>query len=117
EARRAGMHWPESSLTSRGTSTSLRLGIFWLRFISPWLRKPPQISDELKDLILRMLDKNPETRITVPEIKFVGNQLGGWSGELPVVKVPLWGDLEFLGIGRKVLSTMSTHFHSSGGVA
>uniref|UniRef100_A0A8B9V189 Calcium/calmodulin dependent protein kinase kinase 1 n=1 Tax=Anas zonorhyncha TaxID=75864 RepID=A0A8B9V189_9AVES len=28
-----------------------------------------QISDELKDLILRMLDKNPETRITVPEIK------------------------------------------------
>lgn len=49
--------------------------------------------------------------------QFVGNQLGGWSGELPVVKVPLWGDLEFLGIGRKVLSTMSTHFHSSGGVA
>ncbi|NXW42159.1 KKCC1 kinase, partial [Nyctiprogne leucopyga] len=28
-----------------------------------------QISEELKDLILRMLDKNPETRITVPEIK------------------------------------------------
>uniref|UniRef100_A0A8C2TBZ8 Calcium/calmodulin dependent protein kinase kinase 1 n=1 Tax=Coturnix japonica TaxID=93934 RepID=A0A8C2TBZ8_COTJA len=28
-----------------------------------------QISDELKELILRMLDKNPETRITVPEIK------------------------------------------------
>lgn len=28
-----------------------------------------QISDQLKDLILRMLDKNPETRITVPEIK------------------------------------------------
>lgn len=27
------------------------------------------ISDELKELILRMLDKNPETRITVPEIK------------------------------------------------
>ncbi|NWS71554.1 KKCC1 kinase, partial [Crotophaga sulcirostris] len=28
-----------------------------------------RISEELKDLILRMLDKNPETRITVPEIK------------------------------------------------
>ncbi|XP_049657946.1 calcium/calmodulin-dependent protein kinase kinase 1 isoform X2 [Accipiter gentilis] len=28
-----------------------------------------QISEELKELILRMLDKNPETRITVPEIK------------------------------------------------
>uniref|UniRef100_A0A8C6YRH4 non-specific serine/threonine protein kinase n=1 Tax=Nothoprocta perdicaria TaxID=30464 RepID=A0A8C6YRH4_NOTPE len=29
----------------------------------------PQRSKELKELILRMLDKNPETRITVPEIK------------------------------------------------
>ncbi|XP_062448171.1 calcium/calmodulin-dependent protein kinase kinase 1 isoform X2 [Rhea pennata] len=29
----------------------------------------PQRSEELKELILRMLDKNPETRITVPEIK------------------------------------------------
>uniref|UniRef100_A0A8C3J0Y8 Calcium/calmodulin dependent protein kinase kinase 1 n=1 Tax=Chrysemys picta bellii TaxID=8478 RepID=A0A8C3J0Y8_CHRPI len=29
----------------------------------------PQISEELKELIVRMLDKNPETRITVPEIK------------------------------------------------
>ncbi|XP_026717368.1 calcium/calmodulin-dependent protein kinase kinase 1 isoform X1 [Athene cunicularia] len=28
-----------------------------------------QISEELKELILRMLDKNPERRITVPEIK------------------------------------------------
>ncbi|KFV17471.1 Calcium/calmodulin-dependent protein kinase kinase 1, partial [Pterocles gutturalis] len=28
-----------------------------------------QISEELQELILRMLDKNPETRITVPEIK------------------------------------------------
>lgn len=49
--------------------------------------------------------------------QFVCDQLGVWSGELPVVKVPLWEDLEFLVIGRKVLSTMSTHFHSSGGVA
>uniref|UniRef100_A0A8C4W325 Calcium/calmodulin dependent protein kinase kinase 1 n=1 Tax=Gopherus evgoodei TaxID=1825980 RepID=A0A8C4W325_9SAUR len=29
----------------------------------------PQISEELKEVIVRMLDKNPETRITVPEIK------------------------------------------------
>ncbi|XP_043938037.1 calcium/calmodulin-dependent protein kinase kinase 1 [Protopterus annectens] len=29
----------------------------------------PEISEELKDLILRMLDKNPENRITIPEIK------------------------------------------------
>uniref|UniRef100_A0A2K6V4N6 calcium/calmodulin-dependent protein kinase n=1 Tax=Saimiri boliviensis boliviensis TaxID=39432 RepID=A0A2K6V4N6_SAIBB len=29
----------------------------------------PKISEELKDLILKMLDKNPETRIGVPDIK------------------------------------------------
>ncbi|XP_066492018.1 calcium/calmodulin-dependent protein kinase kinase 1 [Tiliqua scincoides] len=29
----------------------------------------PCVSEEVRDLILRMLDKNPETRITVPEIK------------------------------------------------
>lgn len=29
----------------------------------------PWVSEEVRDLILRMLDKNPETRITVPEIK------------------------------------------------
>uniref|UniRef100_A0A8C5WCE2 calcium/calmodulin-dependent protein kinase n=1 Tax=Leptobrachium leishanense TaxID=445787 RepID=A0A8C5WCE2_9ANUR len=29
----------------------------------------PVINDELKDLIIRMLDKKPEARITVPEIK------------------------------------------------
>ncbi|XP_078523632.1 calcium/calmodulin-dependent protein kinase kinase 2 isoform X2 [Lissotriton helveticus] len=29
----------------------------------------PDISDDLKDLITHMLDKNPESRITVPEIK------------------------------------------------
>lgn len=27
------------------------------------------ISDDLKDLLLKMLEKNPETRITVPQIK------------------------------------------------
>ncbi|KAG8517120.1 Calcium/calmodulin-dependent protein kinase kinase 1 [Galemys pyrenaicus] len=29
----------------------------------------PRVSEELKDLILKMLDKNPETRIGVPDIK------------------------------------------------
>lgn len=29
----------------------------------------PEVSEELKDLILKMLDKNPETRIGVSEIK------------------------------------------------
>ncbi len=27
------------------------------------------LSDDLKDLLFKMLDKNPETRITVPQIK------------------------------------------------
>lgn len=29
----------------------------------------PEVSEELKDLILKMLDKNPETRIGVSDIK------------------------------------------------
>eukprot|EP00070_Physeter_catodon_P047074 XP_028353968.1 calcium/calmodulin-dependent protein kinase kinase 1 isoform X7 [Physeter catodon] len=29
----------------------------------------PEVSEELKDLILKMLDKNPETRLGVPDIK------------------------------------------------
>ncbi|XP_067864024.1 calcium/calmodulin-dependent protein kinase kinase 1 [Heptranchias perlo] len=29
----------------------------------------PEISEELKDLLLQMLDKNPDTRITLPQIK------------------------------------------------
>ncbi|NXS13077.1 KKCC2 kinase, partial [Neodrepanis coruscans] len=29
----------------------------------------PEVTDFLKDLITRMLDKNPESRISVPEIK------------------------------------------------
>lgn len=28
-----------------------------------------EISEELRNLILRMLDKNPDTRITIPELK------------------------------------------------
>lgn len=34
----------------------------------------PHISQELKELIERMLDKNPETRITIPEIKVTGKE-------------------------------------------
>lgn len=29
----------------------------------------PEISEELRTLILRMLDKNPDARITIPELK------------------------------------------------
>ena len=29
----------------------------------------PLITEKLKDLILKMLDKNPETRITLPQVK------------------------------------------------
>lgn len=29
----------------------------------------PDVDNDLKSLILRMLDKNPETRISLPEIK------------------------------------------------
>lgn len=32
----------------------------------------PDIAEDLKDLITRMLDKNPESRIVVPEIKVLG---------------------------------------------
>lgn len=32
----------------------------------------PDIAEDLKDLITRMLDKNPESRIVVPEIKVRG---------------------------------------------
>lgn len=34
----------------------------------------PLISNELKELIEKMLDKNPETRITIPEIKVTGKE-------------------------------------------
>lgn len=38
--------------------------------VSPTPR--PDIAEDLKDLITRMLDKNPESRIVVPEIKVPG---------------------------------------------
>ena len=34
----------------------------------------PVITNELKELIVKMLDKNPETRITIPEIKVGGRE-------------------------------------------
>ncbi|XP_010571811.1 PREDICTED: calcium/calmodulin-dependent protein kinase kinase 1 [Haliaeetus leucocephalus] len=43
-----------------------------------------QISEELKELILRMLDKNPETRITVPEIKMYPWLTKGGEEPLPL---------------------------------
>lgn len=40
----------------------------------------PKVSEELKDLILKMLDKNPETRIGVPDIKVGQPDVLGWTG-------------------------------------
>ncbi|KAM3874911.1 calcium/calmodulin-dependent protein kinase kinase 1b [Diretmus argenteus] len=44
----------------------------------------PDVSEELKELIQMMLDKNPETRITIPEIK-----LHGWVTEDGCSPLPL----------------------------
>ncbi|XP_075892545.1 calcium/calmodulin-dependent protein kinase kinase 1b [Nelusetta ayraudi] len=44
----------------------------------------PAITNELKELIERMLDKNPETRITVPEIKLHPWVTEGGSNPLPL---------------------------------
>ena len=40
----------------------------------------PEVTDFLKDLIMRMLDKNPESRISVPEIKVPTRSPGGGRG-------------------------------------
>lgn len=44
----------------------------------------PEVSEELKDLILKMLDKNPETRIGVSDIK-----VGLGQGLCPFLKEPI----------------------------
>uniref|UniRef100_A0AAQ4P333 calcium/calmodulin-dependent protein kinase n=1 Tax=Gasterosteus aculeatus aculeatus TaxID=481459 RepID=A0AAQ4P333_GASAC len=44
----------------------------------------PEISEELRSLILRMLDKNPDTRITIPEIK-----MDQWVTQLGTDPLPL----------------------------
>ncbi|CAG5876662.1 unnamed protein product [Menidia menidia] len=44
----------------------------------------PQISEELRTLILRMLDKNPDTRITIPEIKMDQWVTQGGADPLPL---------------------------------
>lgn len=40
----------------------------------------PEVTDFLKDLITRMLDKNPESRISVPEIKVLPPKPAGGRG-------------------------------------
>uniref|UniRef100_UPI0037E9C4E8 calcium/calmodulin-dependent protein kinase kinase 1 isoform X2 n=1 Tax=Semicossyphus pulcher TaxID=241346 RepID=UPI0037E9C4E8 len=44
----------------------------------------PQISEELRTLILRMLDKNPDNRITIPEIKMDQWVTQGGTDPLPL---------------------------------
>lgn len=41
----------------------------------------PKISEELQTLILRMLDKNPDTRIAIPEIKVLQQTNAGQNTE------------------------------------
>lgn len=41
----------------------------------------PEISEELRTLILRMLDKNPDTRITLSEIKVASEQTQARPGQ------------------------------------
>lgn len=47
--------------------------------ISPFFLRP-EVTDYLKDLITRMLDKNPESRISVPEIKVLTQLPGAGCG-------------------------------------
>uniref|UniRef100_A0A3B4AKS0 Protein kinase domain-containing protein n=1 Tax=Periophthalmus magnuspinnatus TaxID=409849 RepID=A0A3B4AKS0_9GOBI len=44
----------------------------------------PEVSEELRTLILRMLDKNPDTRITLPEIKMDQWVTRGGADPLPL---------------------------------
>uniref|UniRef100_A0A1A8EEL0 calcium/calmodulin-dependent protein kinase n=1 Tax=Nothobranchius kadleci TaxID=1051664 RepID=A0A1A8EEL0_NOTKA len=44
----------------------------------------PKVSEELQTLILRMLDKNPDTRITIPEIKMDQWVTRGGTDPLPL---------------------------------
>ncbi|KAI4814713.1 hypothetical protein KUCAC02_003897, partial [Chaenocephalus aceratus] len=47
-------------------------------------QETPNISEELRTLILRMLDKNPDTRITIPEIKLDQWVTQGGTDPLPL---------------------------------
>lgn len=57
---------------------------------SPFPR--PEVTDFLKDLITRMLDKNPETRISVPEIKVL-TQFSGVGCDFASVGFSLLGSV------------------------
>ena len=46
-----------------------RLHTFYLQLWFFFCHNSADISDDLKDLLLKMLDKNPETRISIPQIK------------------------------------------------
>lgn len=50
----------------------------------------PEISEELRILILRMLDKNPDTRLTIPEIKVTSEQRSVrpfWAANVTVTRI------------------------------
>lgn len=52
--------WGRGGLKGHSSSVSPQLPLLIFR---------PEVSEELKDLILKMLDKDPETRIGVSDIK------------------------------------------------
>lgn len=58
---------PEAGWGGRGGKERILINHLPLISFLPLFR--PKVSEELKDLILKMLDKNPERRIGVPDIK------------------------------------------------
>lgn len=61
----------------RGGKKRILINYLPFIFFLPLFR--PEVSEELKDLILKMLDKNPETRIGVPDIKVEKTEVLGWA--------------------------------------
>ena len=69
----------------------------------------PEVSEELKDLILKMLDKNPETRIGVSGIKVGDGGLAQGRGLCPLLEGSTLGRVcwVWVGVGISELRTPS----------
>lgn len=68
---------PRAGWGGRGGKKRIFINCLPFVFFLPLFR--PEVSEELKDLILKMLDKNPETRIGVPDIKVEETEVLGWA--------------------------------------
>lgn len=66
---------PRAGWGGRGGKKRILINCLPLIFLSLFR---PEVSEELKDLILKMLDKNPEMRIGVPDIKVEETEVLGW---------------------------------------